>query len=182
MVRNTSSQRTARRIIRFYISANGIPVCWDALNAMRRNGGQRAHRSKLMGVSLPSECPAKPSRFPIETRFLQHVNRVPDQAFETLDLGIALGQGRIVSGPLSDECPTRPVFVKQTDDVLLPWRTGLLRPLTFCGFDLQQHGRWLDGAEGTSEIDRIAKRKANHATAIDVQYLVSGFSVARARG
>ena len=126
------------------------------------------NRSKLIEVSLPSQCPAKTSRFPIEACLLQDINRVPDQAFKTLDLGIALSQGRIVSGPLSDECPTRPVFVKQTDDVLLPWRTGLLRPLAFCGFDLQQHGRWLGGAEGTSEIDRIPKRKANHATAVNV--------------
>ena len=77
------------------------------------------NRSKLIGVSLPSECQAKTSRFPIETCLLQHVNRVPDQAFKTLDLGIALGQGRVVSGPLSDECPTRPVLVKQTDSLML---------------------------------------------------------------
>ena len=41
---------------------------------------------------------------------------------------------------------------------------GPLATTCVCGFDLQQHGRWLGGAEGTSKVDRIAKRKANHAS------------------
>ena len=46
--------------------------------------------------------------------------------------------GRLVTGPLANESPSRGEIVQQFDHVLFAWSTGLSRPFAFCGFGVHQ--------------------------------------------
>jgi len=54
----------------------------------------------------------------VNAGFLKRVDRIPHQAFQPLDLRLALGDRGILSRPLPDERPRRSVLVQQADKVV----------------------------------------------------------------
>jgi hypothetical protein len=56
-------------------------------------------RSPYAIASLLSEGSAKARCLTVQPRFLQRVNGIEDQPFQSLDLGLALRYGRLVTGP-----------------------------------------------------------------------------------
>ena len=64
-------------------------------------------------TSLSFNRAPEPACLAVETSLLHRVDGIPDQTFESLDLGLSLRDGGILTRPLSNERPGRPEFIEE---------------------------------------------------------------------
>lgn len=86
----------------------------SAENSMDDDGPSRIDNREARGKFLHGALYSSTQSvsFVIELCFLQGIDGVPHEAFELLNLRLALRDGRIQSHPLSNDSPRCPIFVQ----------------------------------------------------------------------
>jgi hypothetical protein len=114
-------------------------------------------RSLSMGPLLSGNRTPEVRCLSVETPLLKSVDRVPDQAFQPLNLCFTFRQRGIVASPLPNERPSRTILIEQVDDVLLTGPSGLVGPLSFGSLNPREYCCRLRCTEGACELGGLAE-------------------------